>query len=56
MRGYELRAATTLARLLCEDGRKDEAQRLLAGVYGSFTEGLDTHDLREAQRVLGTLS
>ncbi len=56
MRSYELRAATSLAPLLCEEGRKGEAHRLLSGVYSGFSEGLDTRDLREARRVLGSLS
>jgi predicted ATPase len=48
-RGYELRAATSLARLWREQGRRDDARDLLAPVYGSFTEGFDTADLKEAK-------
>src|SRR5262249_31348374 len=44
-RGYELRAATSLARLWREQGRQGEARDLLAPVYGWFTEGFDTADL-----------
>ena len=47
-RGYELRAATSLARLWREQGRRTEARDLLAPVYGWFTEGFATADLKEA--------
>jgi len=40
-RGYELRAATSLARLWGEKSRRGEARELLAPVYGWFTEGID---------------
>ena len=46
---------TSLARLLGRQGRRDEAHRQLVEVYGWFTEGFDTRDLREARRVLNTL-
>jgi predicted ATPase len=55
-RGYELRAATSLARLWREHGRRAEARDLLAPVYGSFTEGFDTPDLKEAKALLQILS
>jgi predicted ATPase len=51
-RGYELRAATSLARLWREQGRRAEARDLLAPVYGWFTEGFDTQDLKEAKALL----
>ncbi|MBV8334810.1 MAG: hypothetical protein JO358_05045, partial [Alphaproteobacteria bacterium] len=54
-RGYELRAATSLARLLGEQGRRAEARDLLAPVYGWFTEGFDTPDLKEAAALLDEL-
>jgi predicted ATPase len=54
-RGYELRAATSLARLWREQGRRGEARDLLAPVYDSF-EGFDTPDLKEAKRLLDELS
>ena len=50
-RGYELRPATSLARLLGEQGRRGEARDLLAPVYGWFTERSDTADLKEAKRL-----
>jgi predicted ATPase len=55
-RGYELRAATSLARLWRERGRRGEACELLAPVYASFTEGFDTADLREAKALLDHLA
>jgi class 3 adenylate cyclase/predicted ATPase len=54
-RGFELRAADSLARLLCTQTRRDEARDLLALVYGWFTEGFDTPDLLEAKAVLQAL-
>jgi predicted ATPase len=50
-----LRAATSLARLWGEQGRQSEARDLLAPVYGSFTEGFDTPDLKEAKALLDEL-
>jgi tetratricopeptide (TPR) repeat protein len=55
-KAYELRAATSLARLWCEQGRRAEARDLLAPVYGWFTEGFDTADLIEAKALLGELA
>jgi tetratricopeptide (TPR) repeat protein len=52
----ELRAATSLARLLRDTGRHEEARLMLAGIYGWFTEGFDTHDLKDAKGLLGELS
>jgi class 3 adenylate cyclase/predicted ATPase len=51
-RGYELRAATSLARLWRERGRRGEARDLLAPLYGWFTEGFDTLDLKDAKAQL----
>jgi serine/threonine protein kinase len=51
-RSLELRAATSLARLRIHQGRRSEGGDLLAAVYATFTEGLDTPDLREARAVL----
>jgi hypothetical protein len=55
-RGYELRAATSLARLWLKQGRRTEARDLLAPLYGSFTEGFDTADLKEAKTLLDELA
>jgi len=55
-RGYELRAATSLARLWGEQGRRDEARELLAPLYASFTEGFDTADLKDAAKLLAELA
>jgi predicted ATPase len=54
-RGYELRAATSLARLWRDQGRQGEARDLLAPVYASFTEGFDTADLKKAKALLDQL-
>ncbi|HSE92003.1 MAG TPA: hypothetical protein VLF19_01760 [Methylomirabilota bacterium] len=51
-RSWELRAASSLARLHIADGRRDEARRAVGGVYDSFTEGFDTADLRDAKAFL----
>jgi predicted ATPase len=55
-RGYELRAATSLARLWRNQGRRIEARDLLAPIYGWFTEGFDTADLKEAKALLDQLA
>ena len=55
-KAYELRAATSLARLWGERSRRAEARELLAPVYGWFTEGFDTADLKEAKRLLDELA
>jgi hypothetical protein len=48
-KSWELRTATSSARLLSEQGRVGEAHELLAPVYGGFTEGFATRDLKEAK-------
>ena len=53
---WELRAAMSMARLWRDQGKRDEARELLAPVYGWFTEGFDTRDLKEAKALLGELS
>ena len=53
---WELRAAVSLARLRDDQGRQAEAYDLLAPVYGWFTEGFDTQDLKEAKALLDELS
>ena len=55
-KGWELGAATSLARLWGEQGRRAEARDLLAPVYGWFTEGFDTADLKEAKGLLDELT
>jgi predicted ATPase len=55
-RSYELRAATSLARLWLRQDKKDQACDLLAPVYAWFTEGFDTQDLKEAKALLEELS
>jgi predicted ATPase len=52
---WELRAAVSLARLRSDQGRFTEARDLLAPVYGWFTEGFDTADLKEAKALLDEL-
>ena len=52
---WELRAATSLARLRRDQGRHSEAHDLLAPLYGWFTEGFGTQDLREAKSLLDAL-
>jgi predicted ATPase len=52
---WELRAAVSLARLRRDQGRPAEARDLLAPVYGWFTEGFDTPDLKEAKALLKSL-
>jgi len=54
-KAYELRTATSLARLWGELGRRAAARDLLAPVYGWFTEGFDTADLKDAKALLGEL-
>src|SRR6266851_1883480 len=51
----ELRATTSLARLLANQGRRDEARVMLAEIYGWFTEGFDTADLKDAKALLDEL-
>jgi predicted ATPase len=52
---FELRAATSLARLLREKNRKEDARRVLAEICESFTEGFDTTDLKEGRSLLAEL-
>jgi predicted ATPase len=51
-KSWELRAAMSLARLWQQQGKRVEARELLAPIYGWFTEGFDTADLREGQALL----
>ena len=54
-KSWELRAAMSMARLWRDQGKRDEARELLAPVYGWFTEGVDTLDLKEAKALLDEL-
>ena len=53
---WELRAATGLAQLWCDQGKRSEAYELLAPVYNWFTEGFDTADLKDAKALLSELT
>jgi predicted ATPase len=55
-KSWELRAATSLARHWCDRGERDRAHKLLAPVYGWFSEGFDTLDLKEAKALLNQLA
>ena len=55
-RSLELRAAMSLSRLWQRQGKRKEAHDLLAPIYGWFTEGFDTVDLKEAKELLEALS
>jgi predicted ATPase/class 3 adenylate cyclase len=55
-KSWELRAATSLARLWQQQGKRQDAYDVLAPVYGWFTEGFDTADLQEAKALLDDLS
>jgi predicted ATPase len=52
----KLRAATSMARIWGEQGRREDARELLAPIYGWFTEGFDTRDLKEAKALLDELA
>jgi len=52
---YELRANMSLARLLRDTDRSDEARTILTGIYNGFTEGFDTPDLKDAKALLEEL-
>ena len=54
-KSWELRAAMSMARLWRDQGKRDAARDLLAPVYGWFTEGFDTLDLKEAKTLLDEL-
>ena len=55
-KSFELRAALSLARFWCDQGKRDKAHDLLAPVYGWFIEGFDTSDLKEAKALLDQLA
>src|SRR5216683_279622 len=54
-KSWELRAATSLARLWRDQGKRQQARELLAPIYGWFSEGFDTRDLKEAKALLDEL-
>jgi predicted ATPase len=53
---FELRATTSLARLLAQQGRRHQAHTMLAEIYNWFTEGFDAADLKEAKALIGGLN
>ena len=55
-RHWQLRASTSLARLWRDQGKVQQAREPLAPVYGWFTEGFDTLDLKEAKALLEELA
>jgi predicted ATPase len=55
-KSFELRATVSLSRLWHEQGKREEAHQLLAEIYGWFTEGFDTADLKEAKVLLEELA
>jgi len=55
-KAWELRATMSLARLLDKQGKREEARTMLAEIYGWFTEGFDTADLKDAKALLEELS
>ena len=54
-KSYELRAAVSLSRLWQKQGKREQARELLSEIYGWFTEGFETTDLREAKELLAEL-
>jgi predicted ATPase len=55
-KSWELRATTSFARLLAKQRKRDKARTMLAEIYGWFTEGFDTPDLKDAKSLLDELS
>jgi predicted ATPase len=55
-KSWELRAAMSMTRLWSDQGKREEARDLLSPVYGWFTEGFDTVDLKEAKALLDELA
>jgi hypothetical protein len=54
-KAWELRASTSLARLLAKRGNRDAARAMLADIYNWFTDGFDTADLKDAKVLLEEL-
>jgi predicted ATPase len=55
-KSWELRAATSLARLWRDQGKRRQARDVLAPIYGWFTEGFDTLDVKQAKALLDALA
>jgi predicted ATPase len=55
-KSWELHATTSLARLLAKQGHRDEAHNILSEIYGWFTEGFETADLKDAKALLDELT
>jgi predicted ATPase len=55
-KSWELRATTSLSRLQKQQGKREEARQLLSEIYGWFTEGFDTADLKDAKALLDELA
>ena len=55
-KSWELRATTSLARLLTRQRKRDKARTMLSEIHGWFTEGFDTSDLKDAKALLEELS
>ena len=55
-KSFELQATMSLCQLWQQQGRREEARQLLAEIYGWFTEGFGTHDLRQAKMLLEEVS
>ena len=55
-KSWELRAAMSMARLWCDQGKRHAARDLLGPIYGWFTEGFDTFDLNQARALLEELA
>lgn len=55
-KSWELRAGVSLARLWRDQGKRKQAHDLLAPIYGWFTEGFDTADLKETKALISELS
>ena len=53
---FQLRASTSLARLWRDQGKRNEARKLLAPIYGWFTEGFERRDLKDAKTLLDELA
>jgi predicted ATPase len=54
-KSWELRATISLARLIARQGHRDEARAMLGEIYGAFTEGFATADLKDAKLLLDEL-